>query len=344
MTTALANTYRGARLVFIVAVCLMWFLLLWGLGYMVATKLPGDGAISFKTAFLFFAVGFFPILCFGAPGTLIGFLHRSLEDPFELPPQSSAPSPPLLWRAGCHNNPWLLGLNRLLLVWVPAVLMATGLLWVFFADGISPSAVALLLGALGAALVAMIAAASTGRPFLCEARLTPEKRRWQGSFPAYLLWRHGIPWGLGNGALNAVLAIPLFPVTPGADPGLATAFMVSVDVFSTAVILCFFMAVSAYPHALVDGRLGVIRPPRGARSPGRAGRISLLLLGCVAVALVTGLILKLAGVTWLSLGEFIVVKAILATGIAGAAAMVVAYWTLARENLTGTLSVQQAGG
>jgi len=322
--------YLRFRLVFIGILCLVWFLLLWGLGYLVASKLPGDGPVSLPVAWLFFPAGFFPILLFGAPGMLIGFLQHYLAGAFRLPLQQAEIAPPFLWRAHCHNNPWLLGLNRLIFFWVPGVLVASLLLWAFFPEGISRPQLALFLGVLGTLLAGVVAVTSTGRPFLHEIQISPQQRVWQGSFFAYLFWRHGLPWGIGNGVLNAVLAIPLFPVTPNGVPGLASALMVSVDILFTALILCFFMAISAHPQALVDGQLGVISAPKSAHSPGRGGRTVRFVSGSLGVALATAAILNLAGVAGLSVPEFVLWKALAATLVAGAAAMVTAYWTLAR--------------
>ena len=325
-----ASGYLRFRWIFSGIICLVWFLLLWGLGYLVASKLPGDGPVNLRIAWLFLPVGFFPILLFGAPGMLIGFLQHYLAGAFRLPEQAAVITPPLLWRARCHNNPWWLGLNRLIFFWVPSVLVASLLLWVAFPEGISRSMLALFLAMTGTLLAGVVALTSTGLPFQHEMSVPPEQRVWQGSFFSYLFWRHGLPWGLGNGVLNAVLAIPLFPVTPNGVPGMASALMVSVDMLFTALILCFFMAISAHPQALVDSQLGVIRAPQSARSPGRGGRIIRFVLCSLGLALATLVILKLAGVAGLSVPEFVLLKALAATLIAGAAAMVTAYWTLAR--------------
>ena len=46
--------YRRFRLFFVGIICLVWFLLLWGFGYLVAFQLPGEGLLPFRTAWRFF--------------------------------------------------------------------------------------------------------------------------------------------------------------------------------------------------------------------------------------------------------------------------------------------------
>jgi hypothetical protein len=118
---------------------------------------------------------------------------------------------------------------------------------------------------------------------------------------------------------------------------MASTLMVSVDTLFTSLILCFFMAISAHPHALVDVQLGVIRAPKSARSPGRGGRVVRFTLCSLGLALATAGILKLAGIDGLSVTEFVLWKSLAATLIAGAAAMVTACWTLARLSPVETL-------
>jgi hypothetical protein len=70
--------YRRFRPIFVGIVSIVWFLLLWGFGYLVAAQLPGEGPLLFRFAWRFFLVGFFPICFFAAPVTFIGFLQQHL--------------------------------------------------------------------------------------------------------------------------------------------------------------------------------------------------------------------------------------------------------------------------
>jgi hypothetical protein len=321
--------YRRFRPIFAVIVSLVWFLLLWGFGYLIAVQLPGEEPLPFRLAWRFFLVGFFPICLFAAPATFIGFLQQHLVGAFAPPP----PAPARHLQATTSVNPWLLSLNRILLVWFPAVLLATLCLWLAFPDGISRGAMALVLALLGAPLAGIMAAASSGRPFLQELQVSSEQRAWQGSFLAYLFWRHGVPWGIGNGVISAILALAIFPRTASGEYSAIPPVAVSVDIFSTSLVLCFFMAISAHPHAWVDTRLGIIRAPDDARSPARSGRILRFILASLGIALGVIAVLKVVGSDGLSVWQFVFWKGVAATVIAGAAAMVTAYWTLAREKV-----------
>jgi hypothetical protein len=277
--------------------------------------------LPFRLAWRFFLVGFFPICLFAAPATFIGFLQQHLAGAFTSFPESvisHRQSPVSL-------NPWLLSLNRILLFWFPAVLLATLCLWLTSPGGISRSAMALVLAAFGAPLAGLMAIASSGKPFLQELRVLPEQRMWQDSFFSYLFWRHGVPWGIGNGVISAVLALAIFPRTTSGEYGALPPVAVSIDIFSTSLILCFFMAVSAHPHAWVDARLGVIRAPAHARSPARGGRIMWFVIASLGIALAVIAVLKAVGSGSLTVWEFVYWKGLAATVIAGAAAMVTAY-------------------
>ena len=321
--------YRRFRPIFAGIIFIVWFLLLWGFGYLIAVQLPGEGPLPFRLAWRFFLVGFFPICFFAAPATFIGFLQQHLAGTFAPPPESAIPNP----QSPISLNPWLLSLNRVLLFWFPAVLLATLLLWLTFPAGISRGTMALVLAVLGAPFAAMMAVASSGKPFLQEIRVSPEHRTWQDSFFSYLFWRHGVPWGIGNGVISAVLALAVFPRTVSGEYGTIPPIAVSVDIFFTSLVLCFFMAISAHPHAWVDARLGVIQAPDQARSPARGGRAIWFVIASIGVALGVIAVLKAVGSAGLTVWEFASWKGVAATVIAGAAAMVTAYWTLAREKV-----------
>jgi len=321
--------YRRFRPIFAGIVSVVWFLLLWGFGSLVAAQLPGEGPLPFHFAWRFFLVGFFPIFFFAAPATFIGFLQQHLASAFAPPPESALRNP----QSVISLNPWLLSLNRILLFWLPAVLLATLCLWLTFPDGISRSTMALMLAMLGAPLAGMMAVASSGKPFLQEIQVSLEQRGWQDSLFSYLFWRHGVPWGIGNGVMSAILALAVFPRTASGEYGALLPIAVSMDIFLTSLILCFFMAISAHPHAWVDARLGVIRAPGEARSPARVGRITWFVAASLGVAVATIATLTALGSGGLTVWEFVTWKGLAATVIAGAAAMVTAYWTLAREKI-----------
>ena len=140
-----------------------------------------------------------------------------------------------------------------------------------------------------------------------------------------------MPWGIGNGVISAVLAVAVFPRTPGNTYGVMPPEAVSLDIFLTSLVLCFFMAISAHPHAWVDARLGVIRTPARAHSPTRRGRISWFVVSSLALAGGVMAVLKGMSSAGLTVWEFVVWKGLATTLIAGAAAMATAYWTVARE-------------
>ncbi len=323
--------FHQVRPIFITIVSVVWLILYWSFGAIVIAQLPGEGSLSVWTTWRFFVVGFLPVLFFGAPATLIGILQQHLAGAFVPPALNNPPAPPLLWQAQQTNNPWFLGFNRLLLFWLPAVLVALGFLLFFFPDGVERKTVPFVLAGLGAVLAGIVAATSSHRPFLHEIHVATEQRGWQGSFFSYLFWRHGLPWGVGNGVITAIIASAVFPLTPEGGYGAIPASALGIDTVITGLMLCFFMAVSAHPHAWVDAKLGVIRAPAAASSPARLGRVAWFTGASLGFALLVVLVLKVLGIVDLSFPAMVAWKGISATVIAGIAAMVTAHWTLARE-------------
>lgn len=329
--------YQRFRPIFAIIVGVVWFVLLLGFGLLIALQLPGDEMLPFRLAWRFFLVGFFPICLFAAPATFIGFLQQYLAGAFLPPSVSTASEPP----EGHSLNPWDLGLHRLVLWWLPAVLLATIVLWLVFPVKIGRGMLAFVLALLGAPLASGMALASSGKLFLREIQRTPQQRTWRDSFFSYLVWRHGIPWGIGNGVINAAIALALFPRTVDGIYGIMPSTVVSVDIFLTALVLSGFMALSAHPHAWVDIRLGVVSAYRGARSPARSGRVAWFVGSSLGAAVLTFAVLHGIGSIGMTLGEFVVWKGLATTLIAGAAAMVTAHWTLAREALAVTIAEPQ---
>src|SRR5262245_59760418 len=170
--------YRRFRPIFSCIVSAVWFLLLWGFGYLIAAQLPGEGPIPFRLAWRFFLVGFLPICFFAPSATFIGFFQQHLVGAFAVQSASATPDP----QAATSINPWLLGVHRLLLVWLPAVLLATLCLWMTFPDEIGRRTMALVFAVLGAPVAGLMAATSSGKPFLQELQVVPAQRIWSGSF------------------------------------------------------------------------------------------------------------------------------------------------------------------
>ncbi len=329
--------YHRFRSTFAVIIGVVWFVLLFGLGSIVAVQIPGERVLPFRLAWRFFLVGFFPVCVFAPAATFIGFFQQHLAGAFTLSSEASTSSP----QSGQSVNPWQLGLQRLALYWLPAVLLATVVLWLTFPERIGRIGIVLMLALLGAPLASGVALASSGAPFLREVQCTPRQRMWSDSFFSYLVWRHGIPWGVGNGLINAVLAVATFPRAGDGGYGILPAAAVSLDSFITRVVLCGFMAISAHPHAWVDIRLGVVNAPLSARSPARSGRAAWFVGASVGLAVIVLVVLKGVGSSGLSVWTFAVWKGVVSALIAGVAAMVTAHWTLARERAAGAAVVAE---
>ena len=184
---------------------------------------------------------------------------------------------------------------------------------------------ALSLGVWGSVVAGVITVNSSGRLFFHEIGVPVEHRVWRGSVFSYVFWRHGIPWGVSNGIINAFLAVPFFPGNPGDGQDIASPLSISLDIFFTSLILCFVVSLSAAPHALVDTRLGLISASESAYSPARKGWVGWFLLFSVGVALGTMVGLKAVGIEGLVVRWFIPWKGLAAGAIAGIAATISPY-------------------
>ena len=196
------------RPIFAVIVGVVWFVLLLGFGLLIALQLPGDEPLPLRLAWRFFLVGFFAICLFAPPATFIGFLQQYFHGGV-----SSAP--------GLHVSDRLRSTARSLVFggWPVCVLLAPGgpsghawfVAWCF-QRGIGRGAIAFMLALLGAPLgspgMALLPAA---RRFSARFSAHHGSGLRQDSFLSYLVWRHGAPWGVDNGVINAVIALALFP-------------------------------------------------------------------------------------------------------------------------------------
>jgi hypothetical protein len=128
-----------------------------------------------------------------------------------------------------------------------------------------------------------------------------------------------------RGDYRPIIVLAVFPRTPEGGYGVMPASALGIDTFATALILCFFMAVSAHPHAWVDAKLGVIRAPDDASLPARPRRMAWFAGTSLGLALLVFGILRVAGIADVSFSTFISWKGISATVIDGIAVMVTAY-------------------
>ena len=326
--------YAAFRRIFSGLTGCMWFVLFLGLVCLIASKLPKSDAIPLQYAVFFIPAALMPVFFFGAPGMLMSFMQAFSDGKFRLP--SGTDQNESSDMSSGSNNPWLLGVHRMLVFWPVASLLGVSALWWLRPDTVSFAFLAVFVALLAGLLAGANAYLSAGKPFIRAINRLSRQNRWTGSYPEYLLWRHGIPWGLSNCILNAIVAVPLFPIDPDGPADVASAFMVSVDTFFTGLILCFFMAISAHPHAQVDFRMGLIKVPSNARSPGKPGRIACFVFASFLIALGTWLVLMAVSNDQITLPGFVVWKAVVATLIAGVAAMVTAHWTIARESTSET--------
>src|SRR5215813_9284737 len=112
--------YRRFRPIFAVIVGVVWFVLLFGLGFLIAVQLPGESLLPFRFAWRFFLVGFFSFFLISPTTAFISFFQQYLNGAFTLPSTSALVASPMTYSL----NPWRLGLQRLTLYWIPAVLLA----------------------------------------------------------------------------------------------------------------------------------------------------------------------------------------------------------------------------
>ena len=171
--------------------------------------------------------------------------------------------------------------------------------------------------AASALLSGVVVAQHTGQRFLAEARLAPERRRFSGSFNAYLWQRHALPQGVVNTLLNGLVGVAIAPVALNQSVALVPASFIQRDALGTGLLLTLVIAGGVRAYTRFESRWGVAPVPREPER--RTG--SLPMLGLL-VASSAAALLGLTQVPALSAWTFIVSRAI-GCGVWSA---IVAYW------------------
>jgi len=259
----------------------------------------------------------------GELGLLDGYSQGKVQLPTALPVTASPAT-------GGAYSPWRAGLASAACVGMPSSALAFALLPRLWPNGVARERFVWHFATAGAVLAGLIVLRWTGRHFLHEARLPAAQRGFVGSPTSYLWWRHALPQGLVNLAINAWIGIALAPGRTSDPSALVPRTLVQTDLVGTALVLVLVIAAGVRTQARFDVRWGVIAP--SLEAPPRIGwriaaaiALPVLVIACVWL-LYAGLRLDGIGV-W----TFVAWRSIGCGLYCGLIAYYCARWTLAEQ-------------
>lgn len=273
-----AIPFAGLRLVFALINGAIWFALVFAIcsamsiGVLAAGRLTAGAAVVFTGT-----VGFF-VPFFGLSGAISGFLEQAQSGRFQLPEaenEKEANGEPRA-RGGLLASIWIHG------TWLGLViaLVTAGLAQLYLQRAGVPARGSLCLALAGmAAVIAIVQSA-----LLVRARNLGDLRLPAGTptppTTGYYVIRFGLPQSVGNGVITALGAYGTFPLTAGR----LAPVDVAIDALSTALVIGFFMALSAGDLAGTDRRFGRIGTVDAA-PPSRLARAGIVVLTALAAGL-----------------------------------------------------------
>ena len=319
-----AIPFAGLRLVFALINGVIWFALVFAIcsgisiGVVAAGRFtPGAVVVFAKT------VGFF-VPFFGLPGAISGFLDQAQSGRFLLPEPEKDANGETKPRAGVLDSIWLHG------AWVglviALVIAGLGHYYLLRRPEVPDRGTMCLALAGMAAAIAILQSA-----LLVRARNLGDLRA-PAAPPApptagYYLIRFALPQGLGNGLITALAAQGTFPTLTGQP----TAVAVAIASMGNALVIAFFMVLSAGDLAGTDRKFGRIGPVDAA-PPSRLARAGIVVLTGLAAGILGYLLALPAGARGLSLPIVVAWQGALGGIVGGLLAARAARWQLSTKH------------
>jgi hypothetical protein len=185
-----------------------------------------------------------------------------------------------------------------------------------------------------AVLSGAIVALLTGKSFLAQTQVLPQRRRFVGTVSAYLWQRHALPQGLLNAVLAGVAGAAIMPATLGTPGAVISAEFVRRDMIGTLCGLGIAIAAEVYGYAQFERRWGVAPVLESSRVR-LAHQIA---CSAIAFAVLTGLACALTGlgVHDVSVSTFLVGRTLGCGAYGGWIAYCLARWLMLAAPTTGT--------
>lgn len=314
--------FAGLRLVFALINGVIWFALVFAIGSGISVGVVAAGRFTRGAAVVLAkAVAFF-VPFFGLSGAITGFLDQAQSGRFLLPEpdedEDGDPGPP----PGVLDSIWLHGAG----IGVAVALVVTAFGHYYMRRPGVPDR-----GTVCLALAGMAAGIATLQSALLAGKRTLRDREAPAGTPAppsrsYYLTRFALPQGLGNGLITALAAYGTFP----AHAGPPTAIDVAIASAGNALVIAFFMVLSAGDLAATDRRFGRIGAVDAA-PPSRLVRAGIVLLAGVVAGILAYLVALPAGAKGISLPVVVAWQGAVGAIVGGALAARAARWQLSTK-------------
>jgi hypothetical protein len=317
-----AIPFAGLRLVFALINGLIWFALVFAICSGISFGVVHAGRFTRGAAVVLAKVVAFFVPFFGLSGAITGFLDQAQSGRFLLPePENDAngdPKPP----PGVLDSIWLNGAG----IGVAVGLVVTAFGHYYLRRPGVPDR-----GTVCLALAGMAAVIATLQSALLASTRTLRDREAPAETPAppsrsYYLTRFALPQGLGNGFITALVAYGTFP----AHAGPPTALDVAIASAGNALVIAFFMVLSAGDLAGTDRRFGRIGAVDSA-PPSRLARAGIVALAGVVAGIVGYLVALPAGAKGISLPVVVAWQGAVGAVVGGGLAARAARWQLSKK-------------
>jgi hypothetical protein len=272
----------------------------------------------------FWAVGLVCAAFFAGHSCSIGMLDALMQGRLSLPPTAALPPP-----ATSARNPWMVALLNGCAWGLPAAAISCWLAGRAWPNGVPVISFAYQFAAAAALLSALVVLVHTGTPFLKQAQLERERRRFAGTHTAYLWQRQILPQGLVNGTINAWVGAAIVPGTLHDPNASVPAALLQHDAVATAIGLAFAVVGGAFGHARFDRRWNVV--PELPSTISRSTRVAVL-LAFIAFAAAMGLLPRLSGHEAVNARTFVAVRTLACTIYSALLAYWMASWALSTRD------------
>jgi hypothetical protein len=315
--------YRVFLWVFGVSNAVVWFLILYGLGYFIQTRFAVDGHVSRESATAMLCLALVLPTVLAVQGAIVNLRVQFIGGRF-LPPAA----PPSTTRL---RNPWKTALLTAAAFWGVGVPVLISARTVLLPTSVGTSQLARLMAGMGALVVLIVIRYAANRDFVSYARALDSGGGTQVSIARYVVGHIALPWATVNAVINGVLAWLTYHQGPTHPAATVSVAELRGDLVVMGFLISMFMALSAFPEAETDFRRNFVRLPHVLPSMPRLWtRYGYALgVGLVMHILVTATT-AICNVAQIALATTVLVKGVSAAIIAGAASGSCAVWALSR--------------
>jgi hypothetical protein len=316
--------YRAFLWIFSVSNAVVWFGILYGLGYFMQTRFAIDGRVDRRSAVTMVCVALLLPTVLALQGAIVNFRVQFIGGRFA--PPAHLPGT----RAAVHN-PWSAATVTAMLFWVVGVPVLAGGLRVLLPSNVGASRVAIVMAGVGALVILILVRYITDRDLRHYVGALDVAPATQVPMAAYVIGRIALPWGAVNAVINAALAWMMYRQGPMHPAAMVSVDELRGDLVVMSFLISVFMALSALPEAETDCQRRFVRATAGLPlMPRLWTRYGYALGVALAMHIVLTATAAACGISQISLGAMVLIKGVTAGLVAAGAAGMCAVWALSR--------------